>query len=338
MERILKSKYKILDKVFENQAHVTYKGVFTDSEKPLIIKIFKREMLNSTLIKSITKEVLPLTRIIHQRIPRLYDGDYGWQGYYFVRDFVEGQCLFETKLPLEAEEASEIVIQIAEILNEAHKMGLVHGSLTPGNIFVSGNKVLVCDFKIKSLVMGDIEQRPYLLAGEKASFMAPEMILGEGPGIRSDIFQAGLLLYLMLTGELPDNERTGFGRASANLNADFRPPSSVNGKVPRYLDEIVMFCLQKDPALRFQSAGQLADSLKNKALMLFKQDIIDLSDIGGFIPEEEKREPVPAIEKTEERIQRKNRPAFIRWVFFAIWAAVAAGIIYSLIQIFVIGE
>jgi len=338
MERILKSKYKILEKIAESSSHSTYCGTFTDSDKPLIIKIFSRDILNSVLTKKLKKDVQALAKLEHGSIPRVYDGDYGWQGFYFIRDFVEGKTLLEMKKPFEAETACELMARACDIISFAHEKGFVHGSITPKNIFVSKKNVYVSDFGIESAVNQMLEQKALFLLSEDSNYLPPEVVLGEEPGIRSDIYQAGMVLYFLVTGELPLEKASGLNSALKSLNSGFAPPSAANGKVPKYLDEIVMKCLQRDPLLRFDDMAQLSGSLKGKMLMLRDRDSFELSelDLASEEPEEKKEEPVFAgVPIPQEKSDKIN---LFRWIMFAVWTAIAAGIIYSLIQIFIIGE
>ncbi|MCX5749680.1 MAG: serine/threonine-protein kinase [Candidatus Saganbacteria bacterium] len=337
MERILKSKYKILEKIAELSSHNTYSGAFADTEKPLIIKIFNRGILNSTLTKKLKKDVVRLTKLEHQFIPRVYDGDYGWQGFYFVRDFVEGKTLDETKKPFEIEAACELMTKVCGLLSFAHENGIAHGSLTPNNVFISKKNVFISDFGIESAVNQMLEQKTMSLFSENAAFFAPEMVLGEEASILSDIYQAGLLFYLILTGRLPADGQKGLSSALTSLGGTVPTPSSVNGKVPRYLDEIVLKCLEKDPLLRFAGAAQLSESINNKVLMLPKTEIFELPEIDLNI-EEESRKDEPVLVELPNIEEKSDKINLFRWIMFAVWAAIAAGIIYSLIQIFIIGE
>jgi len=88
MERFLKSRYRIGEKLSENPFSITYKGTFLATDKPLVIKIYKRGTLSSNLIRNMKQKVKELSQISYHGIAKLIDGDYGWQGFYYVREFV----------------------------------------------------------------------------------------------------------------------------------------------------------------------------------------------------------------------------------------------------------
>ena len=146
MERILKSKYKILDKIFESQIHVSYQGVFVDSENKLSIQIFKREFLDTVLIKKLKKISTELSKTESRLMPKVYDGDYGWQGFYFIRDYIDGKSLGEISCPVDPEEAAKVAVSICEALTVLHDKKIIHGAVTPNNVFITaGGEAYLAD-------------------------------------------------------------------------------------------------------------------------------------------------------------------------------------------------
>ena len=95
MEKFLKSRYKIGEKIGENPFSFTYKGYLMGTEVPVVIKIYKRTALNSPLINKLRPKVTKIISLDHPNIARVIDGDYGWQGFYFIREFIEGENLEE---------------------------------------------------------------------------------------------------------------------------------------------------------------------------------------------------------------------------------------------------
>ncbi len=338
MERILKSKYKTAAKIAETTSHITYKGVLVDTNKPIIVKIYKREFLNSPLIKRIKKDTTALTRLEHPSIPRLMDGDYGWQGYYFVREMVDGRSVSEMELPLDHETVTEVAVAVCDILSYAHGQGIVHGGISPNNIFATkGRGISLSDFCIKYMVAGPLEERAKLLLDSSAVYTAPEVILGSDPTVLSDIYQLGLVMYLMCTGELPFSAgASGIAGASSALTAEIKPPSSRNNKVPRYMDDIIMTCLNKDPLLRFKSADQLKESLNSKVLLLEKMEVFEMPAMPSISEEPEIRQEVPEPVRGAEL--PKKRSGIMKWIMFALWIAIISGIVYSLVNFFMFGD
>ena len=150
MERLLKSRYRIKNKIGEGPFSVTYRGSYLDKDDPLIIKIYKRSVLSSSIIKSVKKKVRALCSLNHPNVAKVIDGDYGWQGFYFVRSFVHGRTLaelMEDGKKIGVDRAVGIMTGICEALNAAHSKGIIHGALNPNNVFVDENDaVLLTDF------------------------------------------------------------------------------------------------------------------------------------------------------------------------------------------------
>ena len=357
MDRILKSKYKILDKIADSPSHVTYKGTMVDSDKNIVIKIYRRQYLNSVLIKQLKKDISRLSKLDSPFIPRLIDGDYGWQGFYFIREFVEGTSLQEIKKPIEPETVTNIALSICEALSAAHSTGTVHGSLTPENIFISsGNsRVKAADFGIKKAVAYPVDQKAKWLFDASSLYAPAEVLLGEEPSFRSDIYQTGLLIFFMLTGQLPLRSKQDLKFVVEKMKDEPLLPSQLNGKAPKYLDEIVFRCLEKDPLMRFESVEELAECLRSKSVAPRNRTFIDMLEIDYSEepapkkleePVEEPLEIVPEKKPLKEssileerHFEEKNEEInMFRWVFMAVWLAIAAGIIYSLINIILIGE
>ena len=343
MDRILKSKYKILDKIHENERSITYKGSHAETGISLLIKIFKRNFLSSSLTKKLKKDIISLSKLDHPSIPRLLDGDYGWQGFYFVREFVEGPEVGRSKTPIDIEKACEIAAKVCDSLSASHSKGIVHGNLTPNNIFLEGGAVKVADFGISAAVNSSFEKRSALLMNGSSAYLSPEEILGQEPDIASDIYKLGLFLYLTTTGTLPfSEEKTPLLSSLKRLHQLPSVPSSVNSKIPRYLDEIILKCLETDPLLRFDSAVSVKNSLENNALMMPKTFSIDIPEIsyGQNTEKEQPHEIKGKAEKKEFEKIEMSAPKInlFRWIVAAFLIAVAAGIAYSLFQIFLIGE
>ncbi len=326
MERFLKSKYKIGDQIGESPFSITYKGSLLSEEKPLVIKIYKRSILNSNLIKIVKKKVRNLREIVHPNIAKILDGDYGWQGFYFVREFIEGKSLaqvLEIKDPLDVTKATKIAVSICEALRPAHEMGIIHGALKPENVFLlGGNVVKVADFVVCGALKTGVPQTSQMIM-ERARYLSPEEVKGEEPKKASDIYLIGVLLFKMLTARHPF-EGSELDVALAHLREEPRSPKEFNSKVPDHLENIIFKAMEKDPMLRFESVSDLLSSLKSKSVVERGQMIyIPEISLDSSI-EEAKVRDVPSQDKKE-----KGRSRLKFWIILLIAAAILTGVWYA---------
>jgi serine/threonine-protein kinase len=313
MERFLKARFKTGPKIGENPFSLTYRGTFLSGEKPVIIKIYKRGTLNSALIKNMKAKVKLLSEIDHPGIAKLYDGDYGWQGFYYVREFVEGRTLGELLKGGKAElfDADQIVKRICEALAIPHRAGLVHGAIKPENIFILGDgQIKLTDFTIEGEVKEALPQKAVVVLSH-SQFMSPEEILGDPARASSDIYAVGLIYYSLLTG-----------------NTDFLPTGKFNDPLPppagfpKYVEDVLNKALQPDPLLRFRSIEDLLQSLKQKTLVE-KREILDFPPI--------ELENQPPLEQQEVVVVNKERKRSF-FLVIVIGLSLLAGLIYMLIM------
>src|SRR3989338_2776572 len=181
MERFLKSRYRIGENISENPFSVTYQGNFIGTNKPVIIKIYKRVTLNSNLINRMKQKVKELSCVTYHGIAKLIDGDYGWQGFYYVREYVEGQSLQEilnSKQAIGAEKAQVIAIEVCKALEVVHAKGIIQGEIKEA-----------MPQKVISIM-------------DNGKYTSPEELTGSPASVSSDIYALGLIIYEMLVSSL----------------------------------------------------------------------------------------------------------------------------------------
>jgi TolB-like protein/tetratricopeptide (TPR) repeat protein len=224
------------------------------------------------------REARALAQLSHPAILSIFDFGKTGESTYAVTELLEGETLRE-RLGHERvswRRAVEIATAIAEGLASAHSAGIIHRDLKPENIFLTRDgRVKILDFglaRIEPVRMDDRATLSLMPAGTlpgavlgTVGYMAPEQVRGEPAGVRSDIFSLGCVLFEMLTGRRAFKRDTAAETMTAILK-DPVPEVDLSGtEVSSQLDGIVGRCLEKNPAERFQSASDLAFSLREVA-------------------------------------------------------------------------
>lgn len=234
---------------------VVYEARDTRLERTVALKISKERFG-----ERFRDEALAVAALNHPHICALFDVGPD----YLVMEFVPGKRL---QGPLPLSEVLRLAGQIADALEHAHTHGVIHRDLKPSNIFVTRAGVKVLDFgvaKRRSPAVGNDGEHT---ATDEAAlvgsprYMAPEQILGKDVDERTDVFAFGLVLYEMLTGRRAFDGQGAPGVMAAILEHDPAPISASKARTPAALEQVVLTCLAKDPADRWQSVRELKHAL-----------------------------------------------------------------------------
>jgi len=236
---------------------------------PMVMKVpLLRRGEDPVTIVGFEVEQMILARLSGRHVPRFVAaGDF--EQPYIVMEFVAGRPLKDLlgKTPLRPGEVAAIGARIAFALHDVHRQHVIHLDLKPSNVILTddGRAVLI-DFGLSRH-----DQLPDLIAEEFAGavgtgpYIAPEQVLGDRGDPRSDIFSLGVILYFLATGERPFGEPRREAEWRRRLWRDPQPPRRWNDKVPPWLQEIILRCLEIDPGDRYASAAQLAFDLRHPA-------------------------------------------------------------------------
>jgi len=239
---------------------------------PMVMKIpFTRGGENPVNIVGFEVEGMILPRLSGAHVPRFVAaGDFS--NPYIVMELIAGQSLKERldQTPLGAAEVAEIGARIAVALHDLHRQHVIHLDLKPSNVITreSGDAALI-DFGLSRH-----DQLPDLVAEEiggpvgTGPYVAPEQLIGVRSDPRSDLFALGVILYFLGTGERPFGDPQSAREWRRRLWRDPLPPRVRNKDVPPWLQEIILRCLEVDPAARPQTAADLAFALRNPECVL----------------------------------------------------------------------
>ena len=237
-------------------------------DMPLLIKVpILGEGDDPAAIVSFEMEQMIMPRLSGPHVPQFVAaGDFEVHPY-IVMERVPGKSLVSRlgQLPLPYEEVAEIGWKVAAALDDLHRQHVVHLDVKPSNIlFRPAGEAVLIDFGLsRHLQLPDLMQEEFRLPYGTAPYMAPEQLLGVRHDPRSDQFALGVILYFFSTAErpFPDSERMSV--LKKRLWCDPQPPRRLRPDYPPWLQEIVLRCLEVEPAWRYPSAAQLAFALSH---------------------------------------------------------------------------
>src|SRR6202007_977479 len=208
---------------------------------------------------------MTLPRLKGAHVPVCFGiGDFARQAYVVI-ERIPGETLYRRlpDLPLSYEEARVVAGKIADALCDLHRRDVIHHDIKPSSIMFrdSGEAVLIDYGLSHHNHLPDLLQEEFRLPYGTAPYMAPERLLGVRDDPRSDLFSFGVLLYFFTTGVRPFGETETLRGMRRRLWRDPQPPRRLKGDYPPWLQEVVLRCLEIDPAWRYPTASQLAFDL-----------------------------------------------------------------------------
>jgi non-specific serine/threonine protein kinase len=261
------SHYKILEKLGEGGMGVVYKAQDLKLDRPVAIKFLPPHLSASEENKArFMQEARATAALNHPNILNVYDIDEQENRMFFVMEFIEGKTLKSHIMSLKAGEgipvrqAIDWTMQIAQGLKAAHEKGIVHRDIKPENIMLTKDgHPKVMDFGIAKLKTGTGLTKTGTSLGTLA-YMSSEQAQGLSADQRSDIWSLGVVLYEMLTGELPFKGEHEAALMYLIVNEEPLMPSSHDRRIPPAVDSFVLKMITKDRERRFQSMDEVLAS------------------------------------------------------------------------------
>jgi eukaryotic-like serine/threonine-protein kinase len=263
---VLGGRYEILQMLGEGGMGAVYKARDRELDRFVALKLIRPELAaNPSILARFKQELLLSREVTHRNVIRIYDlGDA--DGVKFITmEFVEGQdlrSLIQEKKKFPPEEAVELMQQVCRALEAAHTLGIIHRDLKPQNIMRDQTgRILVMDFGLARMVEGDGMTQTGALVGTM-EYMSPEQALGKNLDQRSDLYSMGLILYELLTGKMPFKAESAVASLIKRNQEQATPVSDHDQTIPRALSNVVAKCLERDPALRYQTANEFLQDLE----------------------------------------------------------------------------
>lgn len=261
-----------------------YRAHDTRLGRDVAIKVLPQHLSRHPEVRArFEREARTISSLSHPHICTLFDVGREGDADYLVMELVEGESLAErlTRGPLSIAETLRIGAQLADALDRAHRAGVVHRDLKPGNVMLARSGVKLMDFGLArttglgdagagGTMLTDLSQSPTVAQPLTAEgtlvgtfqYMSPEQLEGKEADARSDIWALGCVLYEMATGRRAFEGRSQASLISAIMASEPRPLTQISPMTPIGLDRVVCACLAKDSEQRWQSAHDLALALR----------------------------------------------------------------------------
>jgi hypothetical protein len=263
--RSIGGRYRLIAPLGEGGMATLWRAIDEQLDREVAVKLLRPQFGNDPgFAARFKQEARSAGSLSHPNIVSVYD--YGTDaetgGQFIVMQLVDGEdlaAILHKHGRLETDDAVRIAIGVASALEAAHRRGIVHRDVKPGNILIDQD-VKVTDFGIARAV----SEASMTVTGTtlgSVHYFSPEQARGDEVTGQSDVYALGIVLYEMLTGRRPFEGDSAAGVALKRLSEDPQPPT-VHGPVPPGLSAIVMHALERDPANRYPDAGAFAEALR----------------------------------------------------------------------------
>jgi serine/threonine-protein kinase len=270
---LISDRYRIEDRLGAGGMSSVFRATDTILERTVAVKILAEHLSDDErFVARFRREALAVAKLVHPNIVQVYDTGIDTGRHYIVMEYVRGKSgaqLLQAHGTLDPETSVEIGIQACAGLDYAHRHGIIHRDVKPGNLMIIGGPaggggdmtVKLADFGIARAT----EQTRITQVGSvvgTAAYLAPEQARGDEATPSSDVYSLGVVLYQFLTGRLPYEGASLAELAVRQQSEQPLHPSSYSDSVPGPIGDAVLVALESDPGRRFAGAGELADALR----------------------------------------------------------------------------
>ena len=258
-------KYRVVGELGRGATGIVYRAVDDTLGREVALKALNPAVAEPEVLRRFRAEASVLARLNHPGIATIYELFRAEGELFMVMELVHGETLehLSRRLgPLPPDRAAYLVDRILFALDHAHRAGIVHRDVKPANLMVTSiGGVKIMDFGVARARGAQHLTLDGYLVGTPA-YMAPEQVLGHGVDHRADLYSVGVVLYRLLTGELPFTADTPVGMLQQQISESPTPLRARRAGLPEWCEAVVERALAKSPQHRFHDAGAFRDALR----------------------------------------------------------------------------
>ncbi len=342
-EKILANRYRLTEQIGMGGMAIVYRAVDLRTGHNVAVKVLRPEYNeDSEFISRFQREAEAASKMTHHNIVNLLDVGMDGENRYLVMEYVQGKTLktvIQERGKLSPALAGQIAIRILSALEHAHRNGIVHRDIKPQNILVHADgHIKVADFGIARIANSSTLTKGDNVMGS-VHYFSPEQAKGEGANATSDLYSTGVVLYEMLTGRVPYDGDNPVAVAMQHLHATPVPIQNLAPDVPPALVRVCMKAMEKNPALRYQTARDMAAdiraALENRPERpVYPEKELDVQQPKPqMIKEEASRQQISDTGRNKNEIARRRR---IRTIVLttALGIFLAVGLFFGITAIF----
>lgn len=261
-------RYEVQQKIGIGGMADVYRGKDTLLGRPVAIKILHQNFgSDQDFVARFKREAQAAGKLNHPNVVSMYDVGFDQGFHYIIMEYVSGCTLKEYMQhydgQISVQEAVKITVAIAEGLEHAHTMGIVHCDIKPHNILITDSgRVKVTDFGIARAINSAATMMFTHSVMGSAHYISPEQASGKSINVSTDIYSLGVVLYELLTGEVPFKGETPVSVALQHVQGRVVAPRIKNAMIPPQLEQVVLMALEKEPGKRFGSISEMIQALR----------------------------------------------------------------------------
>ena len=325
--RTLDNRYEVQKVLGKGGMAVVYKAYDHLLHRAVAMKILRDDMAADAEFRSrFQAEAQAVAMLSHPNIVSVYDVSRQPDVDYIVMELIEGITLkqyMKSKGQLDCKESVHFAVQVARALSHAHSKGIVHRDIKPQNIMINmDGSSKVADFGIAYLESTQAAETGGTAIGS-VHYISPEQARGQQTDARSDLYSLGVVMYEMLTGQLPYTGTTAKSIALQHVSSTPIPPRDLDASIPPELEEITLRAMEADRHLRYQTADEMLADLEKYRLSQVQSAALDEEAEKALVPKDV--EPIGrsgelSRESYARRRRRANKVSLLSGLFLVIVA------------------